>query len=165
MVQPAGFEPATSSFAGRHSNPTELRLHMFLNDGIVCIFEKLQGENKISLLASWHTIKIKSLEVYHWFGNIIFLLSFFKKSSFINDSHLNQLIDIFCWKLFLWEGFLILHISSSFFVWEIESRLLIFVSSINEHRFFLSFWKLSSGCLFFYETCWESMRIGHVLFR
>ncbi len=27
MVQPTGLEPVTSSFAGRRSNPTELRLH------------------------------------------------------------------------------------------------------------------------------------------
>lgn len=30
MVQPTGLEPVTSSFAGRRSNPTELRLHIML---------------------------------------------------------------------------------------------------------------------------------------
>ncbi len=33
MVQPAGLEPATSSFAGRRSNPTELWLHNNLMQG------------------------------------------------------------------------------------------------------------------------------------
>ena len=30
MVQSTGLEPVTSSFAGRRSNPTELRLHIGL---------------------------------------------------------------------------------------------------------------------------------------
>lgn len=35
MVQPTGLEPVTSSFAGRRSNPTELRLHDFRCERIV----------------------------------------------------------------------------------------------------------------------------------
>ena len=34
MVQSAGLEPATSSFAGRRSNPTELRLQMVPKVGL-----------------------------------------------------------------------------------------------------------------------------------
>ena len=121
MVQSTGLEPVTSSFAGRRSNPTELRLHMFLDAGIVCIFEKLQGENIISLLASWHPVEVESFEIRHRFGDIVFFLSFFEKSTFIDDSHLNELIDIFCWELFLRECFFVLIVSSSFLVREIES--------------------------------------------
>jgi hypothetical protein len=54
MVQPTGLEPVTSSFAGRRSNPTELRLQNgildcwnfgILDDGILWIF--LENQQKI----------------------------------------------------------------------------------------------------------------------
>lgn len=163
MVQPAGLEPATSSFAGRRSNPTELWLHIF-SECLDCIyFSEIARTNRL-FLASWHTIKIKSLEIRHWFCEKVFLFSFFKKSSLINNTHLYELICIFCWEFFLWKCFFVLIISSSFFVWEIESRLFIFIPSIHKCRFLFPFWEFTRCRLFLYETCGESMRIGHVLF-
>lgn len=212
MVQPTGLEPVTSSFAGRRSNPTELRLHMDV--GIVFIFFKMQVLLNISLhfiyfvrhflleqsdeppgicsgktlwfsciqhsskslskrrwrvslrihiwlITSWHSIEIKSLEIYHGFCDIVFLLSFLEKSTFIEDSLFDQRVDVLCWEFFLWKGFFVLHIASTLLVWEIESRLFVLISSIDKSGFFLSLWKFSSSCLFFYESWWESVTVSH----
>ncbi len=40
MVQPTGLEPVTSSFAGRRSNPTELRLHIVSSTGNIAKTDK-----------------------------------------------------------------------------------------------------------------------------
>ncbi len=116
-----------------------------------------------TLAASRHTIEIKSLEVYHGFCNIVLFLSFFKKSAWIEYSLFYKWIYIFGWEFFLWKSLLILHIPSSLLVWEIESWLLIFIPCIGNSCFFLSFWKLSSSCLFFYDAGLESVRICHVI--
>lgn len=116
--------------------------------------KSLECIERWSLALSRHTIEIKSLEVYHRFCDIIFLLSFFKKTSFIENSHFDELIDIFCWELLFWKGFFVLIVSSSFFVWQIKSWLFIFISCIDKSCFFLVFCKFACSCLFFYETRW-----------
>ncbi len=116
MVQPTGLEPVTSSFAGRRSNPTELRLHIFLDDAIVCIFGKMQGQISIFYLAPWHSVEVKSLKIRHRFSEEVLFLSFFEESSLIDDAEFNQGISIFCWEFFLRKCFFILHIPSSFLV-------------------------------------------------
>ena len=111
MVQPTGLEPVTSSFAGRRSNPTELRLHI-LDDAIVSIFYKMQ----VQLVASGHTVVIKSLEIGHGFGEKILFFAFSEESSLVDDPEFDECICIFGWEFFLRECLLILHIPSSFFV-------------------------------------------------
>lgn len=170
MVQSAGLEPATSSFAGRRSNPTELRLHnwmdllyrFFWNVKFFSIFFKnYKIFKKTTLFGAWHSVKIKSFSVDHGFSDIIFLFSLFKKSSFIKNSHFYQLFNIFGWKFFLWEVLLILQIAISFFVWLITSHLTIFITNKNLRSFFLVFGKFACGSLFFYESWWKSVRIRH----
>ena len=159
MVQPTGLEPVTSSFAGRRSNPTELRLQIIgWFYGILWNF-KFLFQN--ILITSWHTIEIKSFQVNHRFCNIIFLFSLLEKSSFIEYSLFDKCIDIFCRELFLRKSFLILHVSSSLFIGKIKARLFIFISCIDKCRLFLSFRKLSCSCLFFYESCRESVTVCH----
>ena len=48
MVQPTGLEPVTSSFAGRRSNPTELRLHIFWMSGLYVFFTKCKSNCSVA---------------------------------------------------------------------------------------------------------------------
>mgnify|MGYP000007543844 CR=1 FL=1 len=85
MVQPTGLEPVTSSFAGRRSNPTELRLHIFRMWGLYVFFGKCKGK-----LTPWHSIEIESLEIRHRFCEEIFLFSFSEESSLVNNALFNE---------------------------------------------------------------------------
>ena len=75
----------------------------------------------IFLATSRHSIEIDSLQVDHRFGNIVFFLSFFEESAFIDDAELDELVDIFGGEFLFWKGFLILHVPSPFLVTEVES--------------------------------------------
>jgi hypothetical protein len=85
MVQPTGLEPVTSSFAGRRSNPTELRLHIFRMCGLYVFFGKCKRK-----LASRHSIEVKSFEIRHRFCEEVFLFSFSEESSLVDDTLLNE---------------------------------------------------------------------------
>ena len=130
MVQPTGLEPVTSSFAGRRSNPTELRLHIFWMSGLYLFFAKCKRKMKHwiasylamteQLITSRHPIKIKSLKIGHRFGEKVFLFPFFEEASFVDDPESDKCICIFTGKFFLRKRFLVLHISGSLLVRHIE---------------------------------------------
>ena len=73
-----------------------------------------------SLIAPWHPIKIKSLEIRHRFGEKVFLFSFFEESSLVDDPESDECICIFAWEFFLRKCFLVLHISGSLLVRHVE---------------------------------------------
>ena len=127
--------------------------------GFYVFFEKCKRK-----LATRHSIEVESLEIRHRFCEEVFLFPFSEKSSLINDTKFYECIGIFCWELFLWKCILILHISSSFLIWHIEPRLLIFISSIRNSRLLFPLWELSSGSLLFYDTGFETVTISHFLF-
>jgi hypothetical protein len=62
MVQPTGLEPVTSSFAGRRSNPTELRLHGFSGRGNI-----VKRKEKAS-------VSLEDCESLHFHENTILLV-------------------------------------------------------------------------------------------
>lgn len=73
------------------------------------------------LATSWHTVEVETFQVDHRVGDVVFLFSFFEESSFVDDSHFLELVDVFRREFFLWEGFFILHVASPLFIREIES--------------------------------------------
>ncbi len=122
----------------------------------------LPTELRLQILASRHSIEVQPFFIEHGFGDEIFLFSFFKKTSFIENSHFYEFIDFFCWEFFLWKIFLIFKILCSLFVTCIFSYLWIFISNIHLRRFFLVFGKFSSCCLFFYNSRCQSVTICHI---
>ncbi len=56
MVQPAGLEPATSSFAGRRSNPTELWLRMRAESSQKIYFCKASAARTVIAITSFNTL-------------------------------------------------------------------------------------------------------------
>ncbi len=159
MVQPAGLEPATSSFAGRRSNPTELWLRNVLAHCI--IFLRKSNLFSWDLATPRHSIEIETFLIHHGMGDIVLLFPFSEESSFVDDSEFYELIEILGRKFLLWECFLILEISGTSLVREIESGFLILISRIDNHSPFLPFRELTSRCLFFDDAGFETVGIGH----
>ena len=56
MVQPAGLEPAASSFAGRRSNPTELWLRMPADSSQKIYFCKASVARAVIVTTSFNTL-------------------------------------------------------------------------------------------------------------
>ena len=148
VVQPTGLEPVTSSFAGRRSNPTELRLHKSI--------AKCE-----SLSASGHSIEIKSLLIDHRFRNVIFLLSLEEKSTFIDDTHIDETFYLLSREFLFRERLFILQVSDTPLIAHIRTELLIFIPSKNCHRLLFPFCETTSCGLFFYDRCFESVTICH----
>ena len=92
------------------------------------LFRSLSG----NLGRSGHTIEIKSFDIYHRLCEVVFLFSFFEESPFIDDSHLDELIDILGWEFLFWECLFILEIANTPFERRIDSDLFIFISRINK---------------------------------
>lgn len=118
---------------------------------------KFAGE--ISL--SRHSVKIKPLGIYHSFCEEVFLLSFEKKSSFINNSLLHKSCWVFISKLLFWKIFLIFKIMRSRFIALVFSSLWVFVSNIDLKGCLFVFCKLTSSGLFFYDVWLQSVTICH----
>ena len=100
--------------------------------------------------------------VHHSFGDIVLLFSFLEESAVIDDAHLDELIDVFGWESFRREGFFVLIVPSSSLIRHIESGLFVLISGIDKGCLFLAFCKFTSSCLFFYETCRETVTVSHL---
>ena len=137
MVQPAGLEPATSSFAGRRSNPTELWLRTVLAHCI--IFLRKSNLFSRDLATARHSVEVETFLVDHGMGDIVFLFSFSEESSFVDDPEFYELIEILGRKFLLWKCLFVLVVSSAFLIGEIESGFFILISSIDKHSAFLPF--------------------------
>ena len=105
------------------------------------------------LLAARHTVEVEAFLIDHRFRDVVFLFPFFEEAAIVEDSLLDEGVDVLGREAFRREGLLILEVSSAFFVREIIPGFLILIPSIGHHRFFLAFGELTSGGLFFYETC------------
>ena len=137
MVQPAGLEPATSSFAGRRSNPTELWLRTVLAHCI--IFLRKSNLFSRDLATARHSIEVETFLVDHGMGDIVFLLPFSEESSFVDDPEFYELIEILGRKFLLRKCFLILEISGTSLVGEIEPGFFVLISRIDKHSTLLPF--------------------------
>lgn len=113
------------------------------------------------LFWSRHAIEIKPFLVHHSFGDVVFLFSFFKESTLVDDAHFYELIDVFRWESLWGKCFFILVVAVSLLVWHVKTWLFILISCIDKGCLFLAFCKFTSSCLFLYETCGETMRICH----
>ena len=116
-----------------------------------------------SLIAPWHPIKVKSLEIRHRFGEKVFLFPFFEEASFVDDPESDKCICIFAGEFFLRKRFFVLHIAGSLLIWHVESWLFVLVARIWNSRLLFPFREFASGGLFFDDTRFESVGIGHCL--
>lgn len=60
-------------------------------------FLLIQKKGSAELFASWHTVEIESFLVYHRLCVKVFLLSFFKKTTLVKESHFKKRLKVFCW--------------------------------------------------------------------
>ena len=116
------------------------------------------------LATSRHSIEIKSLDIDHWFRDIVFLLSFLEESSVIEYPLFHEWVDVFRRKSFRRECLLVLEVVRSFLKWQIVSRLLVLTSGIYKSLLLFALRELTSSSLFFYDAWFESVTIGHDCF-
>lgn len=78
-----------------------------------------------------HPVKIKSFLIDHRFRDEVLLFSFQKKTSIIDDSHIDKRFDLFRRELLLRKRLLILDVMSSPLITRIFTNLLILIADIH----------------------------------
>lgn len=145
MVQPIGIEPMTSAFAGLRSNPTELRLHV--------------------LRASWQTVEVDTLLVYHRLRNKVFLLSFEEESALVYYAKLHQRRNVFGGEFLFGKVIFVFVVTRTALKARVVASLGTFVAHVHASGTLLVFGKFTGSSLLLYNVRREAVFICHTRVR